>query len=55
MFNIELESRSKYFKLWNRKLFVVEHEAELLIHLQTAESRIGELRFIDAIRNEDKV
>jgi hypothetical protein len=55
MFNIELESHDETFKLWNKKLFVVERAAKLLIHLQTAESFIGENPFSEAIKQANSV
>jgi hypothetical protein len=55
MFNIEMETRNEDFKHWNRKLFAVKRAAKLLVHLQTAQSLVGERRFSDAIRNATKV
>jgi hypothetical protein len=53
--NIELESRKEYFKLWIRKLLVVERATKLLIHLQTVVSLIGEPSFGDAIQHANNV
>jgi hypothetical protein len=55
MLNIELETKNEVYRSWNRKLFVVERAAKLLIHLHTAESFIGESRFDEAIKQANSV
>jgi hypothetical protein len=55
MFNVEMESYSEEFKKWNRKLFVLGRAEKLLIHLQTAQSLIGEIRFSEALRTADEI
>jgi hypothetical protein len=55
MFNIEMETRNEEYKLGNRKLYAMERAAKLLLHLQTGQSLVFELRFNDAIRQANKV
>jgi hypothetical protein len=55
MFNIEMESYNMEFKKWNRKLFVLGRAKKLLIHLQTAQSLIGENRFSEALRTANEI
>jgi hypothetical protein len=55
MFNIEMESYNEEFKKWNRKLFVLGRAEKLLIHLQTAQSLIGENRFSEALRMANEI
>jgi DNA phosphorothioation-dependent restriction protein DptG len=55
MFNVEMESYNKEFKKWNRKLFVLGRAEKLLIHLQTAQSLIGENRFSETLPTSNKI
>jgi hypothetical protein len=54
MFNVEMESYSEEFKKWNRKLFILGRAEKLLIHLQNAQSLIGQNRFSEALRTGTK-
>jgi hypothetical protein len=55
MFNVEMESYNEELKKWNRKLFVLGRAEKLLIHLQTAQSLIGENRFSKALRTANEI
>jgi hypothetical protein len=55
MFNVEMESYNEEFKKWNQKLFVLGRAEKLLIHLQTAQSLIGENRFSEALRTANEI
>jgi hypothetical protein len=53
--NVEMESYNSEFKKWNRKLFVLGRAGKLLVHLQTAQSSIGENRFSQALRIANEI